>query len=362
MFATTPGQYAAHPVPSIEEWQQLWAIWDTVTRQMIPDEELLDKPIKLRNACIFYLGHIPTFIDMKITEATGTAATEPKYFYKIFERGIDPDVDNPEHCHAHSEIPDEWPELDVILAFQQRVRDRVAKLYKTGQAQDNTWTGRTLWLGYEHEAMHLETLLYMLLQSDWCRAPATIDQPDWARLADLAHTEIVDNQWFHVPEQTINIGLDDSDSADGPIRHFGWDVEKPVRSVKVPAFSAMGRPITNAEYARFMLATGKTELPASWTTTAVPNSATNEYMNGDSDLHGYVQGKAVRTVFGPVPLKYALDWPVSASYDEVAGCAQYMGGRIPTLEEARSIYHYADALRKKEAANALGRTIPAVNG
>jgi hypothetical protein len=63
-----------------------------------------------------------------------------------------------------------------------------------------------------------------------------------------------------------------------------------------------------------------------------------------------------------VPLKLALDWPVSASYDELAGCAAYMGGRIPTVEEARSIYSYTDSLKKKELSQNLEKTIPAVNG
>jgi hypothetical protein len=73
------------------------------------------------------------------------------------------------------------------------------------------------------------------------------------------------------------------------------------------------------------------------------------------------EGKYVKTVFGTVPLKYALDWPVVASYDELAGCAQWMGGRIPTMEEVRSIYSYVDRMKKKEF-EALGNTIPAVNG
>ena len=80
---------------------------------MIPNNELLNKPIKLRNACIFYLGHIPTFLDMQLSKATGDQLVKPHY-PKIFERGIDPDVDNPDHCHAHSEIPDEWPPLAEI--------------------------------------------------------------------------------------------------------------------------------------------------------------------------------------------------------------------------------------------------------
>jgi L-histidine Nalpha-methyltransferase / hercynylcysteine S-oxide synthase len=60
-FPAKPEQFAASPVPSLNDWQNLWAAWDTVTRAMVPRDELLNKPIKLRNDLIFYLGHIPTF-------------------------------------------------------------------------------------------------------------------------------------------------------------------------------------------------------------------------------------------------------------------------------------------------------------
>ena len=71
----------------------------------------------------------------------------------------------------------------------------------------------------------------------------------------------------------------------------------------------------------------------------------------------------MKTVYGLVPLKYALDWPVFASYNELAGCAKWMGGRIPTVEEARSIYSYVDGLKKnKEVERHLAKTVPAVNG
>ena len=133
---------------------------------MIPEKELLEKPIKLRNACIFYLGHIPTFADIKIAEATNSSLTEPSFFQKIFERGIDPDVDNPSDCHAHSETPDSWPPLNEILAHQGRVRERISSLYETRQVYNDLWTGRAIWLAFEHEIMHLETLLYMLIQSE----------------------------------------------------------------------------------------------------------------------------------------------------------------------------------------------------
>jgi hypothetical protein len=59
---TKASEYAAHPVPTVGEWKSLWTAWDIASKSMVPREELLSKPIKLRNALIFYLGHIPTFL------------------------------------------------------------------------------------------------------------------------------------------------------------------------------------------------------------------------------------------------------------------------------------------------------------
>ena len=38
-----------------------------------------------------------------------------------------------------------------------------------------------------------------------------------------------------------------------------------------------------------------------------------------------------------------------------------MGGRIPTAEEARSIYSYVDGLRLREVGKMGARRVPAVN-
>jgi L-histidine Nalpha-methyltransferase / hercynylcysteine S-oxide synthase len=127
------------------------------------------------------------------------------------------------------------------------------------------------------------------------------------------------------------------------------------------------------------------KIPASWAWTAshhqeagsktngVENGPTNglynAYTNGTATAKEptpvpdyFLRDKAVRTLYGLVPLKDALDWPVFASYDELAGCAAWMGGRIPTFEEARSIYTYVEEMKKDQAEKKLGRMVPAVNG
>ncbi|ROW14517.1 hypothetical protein VPNG_03158 [Cytospora leucostoma] len=374
-FSLIPAAYVSSALPTLADWEGLWTAWDTVTRGMIPREELLDKPIKLRNACIFYIGHIPTFLDIQLNKTTKTPPTEPSNYASIFERGIDPDVDDPQQCHSHSKIPDEWPPIEEILAYQEKVRERLRGLYGGSPEDIPRDVGRAIWCGFEHECMHLETLLYMLLQSDKTPPPHTV-WPDFEDSAKKAWAARVPNQWFDVPAQEVTIGMDDPEDGTDVNVHYGWDNEKPPRKVKVHAFQAQGRPITIEEYAQYLYATNGCEFPASWVEVK-PNQATDihsnvynvdehSHTNGRSNRaslpSSYLENKAVRTVYGFVPLKYALDWPIWASYDELAGCASWLGGRIPTFEETRSIYAYADALKREEAEKKLGKTVPAVNG
>ncbi|KAM0236340.1 hypothetical protein ACHAPO_004972 [Fusarium lateritium] len=379
-FSLIPSLYAAKPLPTVQDWKALWKAWDIVTKDMIADEELQEKPIKLRNACIFYLGHIPTFLDIQLTKTTGQPPTDPASYYSIFERGIDPDVDNPEHCHSHSEIPAEWPPIQEITLYQDRVRSRLQKLYQNGQDKIPREIGRAIWVGFEHELMHIETLLYMMLQSNKTLPPPHTVQPDFAKMAQQAYKARVPNQWFDVPEQTITLGMDDPEDGTDPSCHFGWDNEKPARQANVHAFQAQGRPITNEEYAQYLYNSKIDRVPVSWSSVTSnkqggatnghhTNGHSNGYSNGNGNGHhansvpdSFIEGKFVRTMYGLVPLKYALDWPVFASYDELVGCAAWMGGRIPTFEEAKSIYAHVDKQKKAEAERILSKTVPAVNG
>ncbi|OKL57444.1 hypothetical protein UA08_07164 [Talaromyces atroroseus] len=358
-YPTLPAEYAPNPVPSWEEWRSLWTAWDIVSKTMVPRDGLISKPIKLRNALIFYLGHIPTFLDIHLTRATRGKLTDPKYYPQIFERGIDPDVDNPEQCHDHSEIPDEWPALGEILQYQENVRSRVQSLLRMEGLSRNRLLGEALWIGFEHEVMHLETFLYMLLQSDKILAPLGVKKPDFEKMALIAEQNAKPNQWFRIPELAFTVGLDDSDLSSMPKESFGWDNEKPKRNVAVHSFEAQGRAITNREYAHYMKEAGIHRIPASWVIQAA-NSWNNTFnglhTNGVSNGHGNTMDEyAVRTVFGLLPFAWAADWPVMASYDELAGYAAWKGCRLPTFEEARSIYKHAAALKRGHAPDSVDR-------
>jgi L-histidine Nalpha-methyltransferase / hercynylcysteine S-oxide synthase len=238
-----------------------------------------------------------------------------------------------------------------------------------------------MWLSFEHEIMHLETYLYMLLQSTKALPPQGIQKPDFEELDAKAELASVPNQWFRIPKKEFKIGLEDPENDLGPDRYFGWDNEKPPRCISVPEFETQGRPISIGEYARYLQQTDSTAIPASWTVNESKakhkNGSTNGFINGFIDRsnglrasdRNHTPGKpdffeeiSVRTVYGPVPLKYARHWPVMASYDELAAYAKWSDGRIPTLEEARRIYAHVEDIKQNVEEQVSSSLISAVNG
>lgn len=335
------------PLPTLSEFETLWKAWDFVTLEMLPPELLHSKPIDLRNDCIFYLGHIPTFLDIQLTKSTGEPATvASKDYYRIFERGIDPDVDDPTQCHQHSEIPDSWPDLHDILDFRDLVRDRTRKIYRSfshDELQNGSRknVGRALWMAYEHEAMHLETFMYMLLQVPEGLPPPGVPVPDFAALNKAVKSSHTGNDdiWITIPATTITHGT---------AHDFSWDNEKPVRTSSAPSVQVKPQPITVGVYASYL-----ETLPPPARAAAIPKTWTPD-------------GAHIKTFWGPIPLSYVRNWPVHASYDQLCACAVYLGGRIPTRDELLSIYDYAAAElgaagKRSDRNDVLDRVIPGVN-
>ena len=80
---------------------------------------------------------------------------------QIFERGIDPNVDDPTIIHAHSEVPqtaEDWPKMAEIDTYRDKVRQRLRKTYERlpNIGKTSRRLARTIAMVYEHEAMHLE--------------------------------------------------------------------------------------------------------------------------------------------------------------------------------------------------------------
>ncbi|KAF9172995.1 hypothetical protein BGX21_003958 [Mortierella sp. AD011] len=344
-FKTT----GSRPLPTQEEWSELWKAWDLITMSMIQHPSmLLEKPIDLRHPFLFYLGHIPVFLDTQISRVLNESFTEPAYFNVIFERGIDPDVDDPTKCHSHSFVPDAWPEIESIIEFRDRVRERLFRILNDTEKYTMTRRlARVLFMTFEHEVMHLETLIYMMVQS-----PNTLPPPSLtAHWSQKVGTNSVSSPSGTLPAATwisidpsrldtavLALGHDDRESQDLLEENktdvdsaLGWDNENPLVTSRAPptAFKIQSRQVTNNEYLAYLMATNDKNLrddnriPASW---LIRKSS------GEDEI-------CVKTVYGPTPLSVAGEWPVSCSNIHATGYSAWFSQKsgqsygLPTEHE-----------------------------
>ncbi|KAJ3309460.1 hypothetical protein HDU93_005517, partial [Gonapodya sp. JEL0774] len=177
---------------------------------------------------------------------------------------------------------------------------------------------RVMWLAFEHDLMHLETILYMLVQSPNIRLPAGVWRPVFTK-ESLEHP--VQSSTVVIPSSCVTLGTKGSPSANV----VGWDNEFPESSVDVPAFEIQSRPVTNVEFLHFLNVTGSWSqdslVPASWHVTT-----------GDSDSRIV----RVKTGLGLVDMSTeAQFWPVFVSAAMGDAYAKWKGDgwRLPTEPE-----------------------------
>src|SRR5271169_2037729 len=117
---------------------------------LLKPEAFYSRPIPERHRLIFYLGHLEAFDWNLICRKTlGVDSLSPQ-FDTLFEFGIDPPVGQ-----AATDQPSDWPAVDEIQAYNQRVRARIDQLLDQAPEQ-------IIHVALEHRLMHAETLAYLL--------------------------------------------------------------------------------------------------------------------------------------------------------------------------------------------------------
>ncbi|KAL8286340.1 hypothetical protein RQP46_004828 [Phenoliferia psychrophenolica] len=322
-------------LPTLQDWETMWKCWDTITRGIIPHDLLMSKPIPLRHIILFYTGHIPAFAGIHLCRYFEEAPFEPARFADLFERGIDPDVSDPSKInHWHSEVPekaDEWPSLQEITAYQDLVRERIRKVYSAGEGNMTMRLARIMFMIFEHEAMHAETLVYIALQASNSLLPAPgFQKPDFKSLSAFSDRLVaaegdIRRQIVSFAATSVVLGhndaeVDDADAKYDPSHEFGWDTENPRREVDVPAFRIAALPVSNGEYLEWLQATNQVSsaemVPSSWASSST----------GPATF-------SVKTLYGEIPFDFAKHWPCSASAIQLQAFAKAKGGRLPTQAE-----------------------------
>ncbi len=283
---------------------------------LLPLDERLSRPIALRHPLIFYEGHIPAFyVNTVLKKGLGEPGIDAR-LERLFARGIDPDSE----AAADERQVSQWPsrqELDGFVAEADRAVERAlrnADLDRPGHPVMRR--GQAVWASIEHEAMHQETLLYILHQVPASRKRRPAFLPP--HLAGPA------------PEPgVVSVPAGDATLGAGEAADFGWDNEFPARSVRVPAFRIARYKTTNADYLAFVEAGGYGR-PEWWApgdyAWVLAERVSHPPFWRRRDGEWFWQGQ-----FDAVPLPPG--WPVYVTQAEASAFARWRGGRLPTEAE-----------------------------
>jgi ergothioneine biosynthesis protein EgtB len=288
---------------------------------MVAPEAFLARPIALRHPILFYEGHLPAFnVNTLLTRALGRPPLDRAYDV-LFERGIDP----ADEAGAVASAISEWPPLARVQAYAEAADAAVADaiLHADVACDDSPMLrrGLALYSILEHEAMHHETLLYMLHQLPYALklAPARVD--------DAADSPAPRARTARVPAGMATLGVDPAAVA------FGWDNEFPVQRAFVAEFHIDVYNVTNGDFLAFV-EDGGYAVPRYWDA----EGWTWRTRHGIQHPAFWIRrrgGWRWRGMFAERPLPLA--GPVYVSHAEASAYARWKGGRLPTEAE----YHRA---------------------
>lgn len=305
-------------------WQRTDALFE-----IVPPGEQLTAPIVWRHPFIFYIGHLPAFAWNQIGRAVLNWQSFNPRFDEMFCRGVDPDVDTGA-CHWHPEVPEEWPSLEEVVAYRDRVRAAILESVEAVSYLDGDHVmargGRVFRMVLEHEYMHQETLLYMVQQLpiDKKRRPKN--------LPALTFHPARPSEPISIPAGNARLGANFQEV------YFGWDNEFGETIVEVPQFKIDSLPVTHQQYFEFVSSGGYDDprywqrQDWEWKQIEKKRHPTN-WVNSDGRWF-------YRGLFDVVPLNQVASWPVYVSLAEARAYARWRGRRLPTEAEFHRAAYY----------------------
>ncbi len=308
---------------ALDYFDNSWTLYETLFAGLNGEEYFYRPPPHgLRHPQIFYYGHTACLYINKLRVSGVLDKPCNAYFESIFEVGVDEMLWD--DMHKNDML---WPTVREVHEYRKQVYEIVKNVILNHPSLDDShgpvrvdqshpmWA---LFMGYEHERIHLETSSVLLRE-----APRHLVQApeNWPPIHPSAYTETpysnpiegVDypsNKMIPVVKDKIDLGK----PADFP--SYGWDNEYGERTMEVPAFYASENMITNGEYYQFVkdggYATQEHWCDDGWAWRSHRNLKWPYFWQqaGPAGSHEYL----LRTIFEIVPMQW--DWPVDCTYYE----------------------------------------------
>ena len=314
MSNRTAGPPALTPATLLAEFRRLRSRSRAIFA-CVHEAAFLDRPIPLRHPFLFYEGHLDAF---NWNTCFRHVLGQPSFhlaFDDLFARGIDPATvqGTPEY--------EAWPSRAEVQAYSREVEARLSDLLERATTMQDLpvplQDGHVLHILLEHEAMHHETLMYLLQQlPPDCKTPiAGVLEPD---TSEAPPPHMVD-----IPVGIARVGARPGEYP------FSWDNERPCHEIEVPAFRIDAFNVTNAQFRAFIEDGGYAHA-GFWDERSI--AIIRE--RGHAHPVGWIPDGSswlYRDTFTIRPLPES--WPAIVTWAEARAYARYRGLDLPTEAE-----------------------------
>ncbi|MGE0708222.1 MAG: 5-histidylcysteine sulfoxide synthase [Planctomycetota bacterium] len=308
-----------------------WTLTEVLFRALRAPEAFYTAPYhQLRHPLVFYAGHPPALYVNKL-QVAGLATSLDPDLETLFETGVDE-----MSWDDMSKNEMEWPPLERVLDYRRQVYRTVSELIAShpdlapGHApigwDSPLWA---LFLGFEHERIHLETTSVLIreLPVEWLRRPSQWPQDAPAAPArqgafpPLAGEHFPRNPLVEVAGGAVALGK----PREWP--SYGWDNEYGRDERRTGPFAITRNLISNGELHAFVAAGGYqkrrywSETGWSWRGFRNVKWPTFWVSDGPAGLHRY----RLRTTFAVVEMPW--DWPAVVNAHEARAYAAWRAER-----------------------------------
>lgn len=309
-----------------------WTLTEVLFQSLLTPEAFYSAPYhQLRHPMVFYYGHPPALYVNKLRVAGLIEGPLDADLEVLFETGVD---EMSWDDMSKNEL--EWPRVEAVLDYRRQVYQLVSKVIAEhadlaeGHApvtwEDPLWA---LFLGFEHERIHLETssVLIRELPVHLVTRPAhwPADAPESAARRGALQPRVGE----HYPANDL-VAVRAGEARLGKPRDwpsFGWDNEYGSDLREVGEFEVSQHLISNGEFWAFVAEGGYheqrfwSENGWAWRTFRNVKWPTFWVSDGPAGLHRY----KLRTTFELVEMPWS--WPAIVNYHEAKAYAAWRADR-----------------------------------
>ena len=305
-------------------FHQTCEIYDRLFAVIKEDSSYYERYEPLRHPLIFYFAHPAVFYVNKLIAGRFIPERIDPRIEAMMAVGVD-EMSWDDLNTAHYD----WPGVGTVREYRAAVRARVNEFILSMPLELPIRQDSPAWvvlMGIEHERIHLETSSVIMRQMplDELRHGPDLtaeEQKLWGSCR--SHGEPPTNDWLPIEAGTVRLGKDEADAT------YGWDNEYGVEEVRLPAFRAGRRLVSNQEFMEFVAAGGYRD-ETLWTEEG---RGWLHYTRAEHPKFWCTRAGAFhqRNLLEEIPLP--LDWPVEVNCLEAQAYCEWLSRK--TGEQVR---------------------------